>query len=308
MRATMVALFGAVVTLASTAAHSAAQELVPRTVPSRNVEAFTLQSPTMGQRYDIVVGLPAGFRPGSDKRYSALIVTDGNATFPAALDATRSLGGSIDAPIVIGVGAPNEEGDTSFTRRRVYEFSPPNWAMNDPFGQAVSGLCQAYHTDPARCVGGAPQFLNFIVKELLPRLLQKYPIDPQQLGLFGLSAGGFFASWAIFQEISPFNKYIISSPAMAYGDGEIFRQEEHYAAGHKDLKVAIYMASGTLEMDDPQLEGVGKIVSGHAHFVAMLKSRKYPGLRLFTEMHQGLGHSDGSGTTLVRGMRLLYAK
>lgn len=67
----------------------------------------------------------------------------------------------------------------------------------------------------------------------------RYPIDTTQLGLFGISAGGFFASWTIFQANSPFRKYIISSPAMAYGDGEIFRQEARYAAGHKDLLVGI---------------------------------------------------------------------
>ena len=95
---------------------------------------------------------------------------------------------------------------------------------------------------------------------------------------------------------------------MAYGDGEIFRQEQHYAADHKDLKVSIYLASGSLEMDDPFLEGIGRVVSGQAQFGAMLRSRKYPSLKLYSEIHNGLGHTDGAGTTLVRGMRLLYAR
>src|SRR6185295_14761243 len=133
------------------------------------------------------------------------------------------------------------------TRRRVYEFSPPDWDMKDPFGLAVTKLCGDLHSEPGRCAGGAPRFLNAIVSELIPLVAAKYPIDTNQLGLFGISAGGFFASWAIFQPNSPFKKYIISSPAMAYGNGDIFRQEERYAKDHKDLPVGIYLGVGVLE-------------------------------------------------------------
>jgi len=95
---------------------------------------------------------------------------------------------------------------------------------------------------------------------------------------------------------------------MAYGDGEIFRQEERYAASNQDLKAAIYLASGSLELDHPWVEGVGRIVSGQAHFGAVLRGRKYPSLKLHSEIHQGLGHADAAGTTLVRGIRLLYPR
>ena len=95
---------------------------------------------------------------------------------------------------------------------------------------------------------------------------------------------------------------------MAYGDGEIFRQEAKYAGGHKDLAAGIYLASGSLEMDDPMLEGIGQIVSGQMRLAAALRGRNYPGLRLRSEIHPGLGHADAAGTTLVRGMRTLYGK
>ena len=126
--------------------------------------------------------------------------------------------------------------------------------------------------------------------------------------LFGLSAGGFFASWAIFQPNTPFTKYIISSPAMAYGRGEIFRQEAAYAKAHKDLAVGIYLASGVLEAGDPMLEGIGEIVSGMSHLAGVLASRQYPGLKMTIEFHPGMGHADVMGTSVVRGLRSLYAK
>jgi uncharacterized protein len=297
--------------LALAAFPAGAQRLEARAIPSRNIEAFTLMSPTMGERYDITVGYPSGYRPGAARTYPALIVTDGNHVFPLAFSVATNLmeARAIEELFIISIATPYEEGDSAWVRRRMYEFSPPGWgAMTDPFGTVVKGLCRDFRSPSERCVGGAPRFLELIVGELIPRITEKYPIDRAQLGLFGVSAGGFFASWAIFQAESPFRKYIISSPAMAYGDGEIFRQEQRHAAGHKDLAAGIYMASGSLEMDDPYLEGIGHIVSGQIRLAAALRGRKYPGLELFTEIHHGLGHGDAAGTTLVRGMRLLYAR
>jgi len=287
-----------------------AQQLVPRTFPVKDVESYSLQSPGMGRRYDIVVGLPPAYAANPAKTWPVLFVTDGNMTFSIAQDASRGLTsqGDIEGLIVVSIGTPLEEGDTGWTRRRIHEFSPPDWPMTDRFGQLVRGLCETNRVPAGECTGGAPKFLHFIVSEVVPLIQAKYRVDPARLGLFGLSAGGFFASWVIFQAESPFTTYIISSPAMAYGDGEIYRQEAKYAGGHQDLKAGIYVASGTLEMDHPDFEGVGQIVSGQMRLGAALRGRKYPGLRLYSEMHQGLGHSDAAGTTLVRGMRLLYGR
>jgi uncharacterized protein len=284
-----------------------AQQLQPHAIPSRNTEAYRYASPAMGRNYDITVGLPESYTDSTAKKYSMLLVTDGNDYFPLVLHAARTVGG-IDEVIVVSVGAPFEEGRDAFTRRRVHEFSPPNWAMNDPFGQYVSGGCKAWKLAIADCVGGAPKFLGMIVDELLPRLTAKYRIDKERLGLFGVSAGGAFASWAIFQDRSPFRTYIISSPAIAYGDGDALRQEARYAESHKDLPARIYLSAGALEIDDPQLEGMGHIVSGTVRMSAALRGRRYPGLMLYSEILSGLGHTDAPGTAAVRGMRLLYSK
>ena len=309
MRLTL-AVFAAVPALLLTlsAAPVAAQQLESRPVPLGQVEAFTFLSPSMGVRFSVSVGLPPGYQAGNGKKYQALISTDGDWAFASVNTAARSLAGVIESPFVISIGTGADEGEALWTQRRIYEFSPPDWDMKDPFGQLVSKLCAEMKTEPAKCAGGAPRFLNVIVSELIPLVTAKYPIDPNQLGLFGVSAGGFFASWAIFQPSSPFKKYVISSPAMAYGDGDTFRQEARYAKDHKDLPVGIYLSAGVLEVGDADLEGIGKIVSGTAHLAGVLAGRKYPGLKLVTEFHPGLGHVDVVGTAVVRGLRTLYGK
>jgi predicted alpha/beta superfamily hydrolase len=141
---------------------------------------------------------------------------------------------------------------------------------------------------------------------MLPLIVGKFPIDPDQLGLFGISAGGYFAAWTVFQPNTPFKKYIISSPALAYGNDEIFRQEVRYATGHKDLAAEIYFGAGDLEIHTEAFEAVVKTVSGMLHLAAVLRSRSYPSLRVLTEVHRGMGHSDVMGTTVIRGLRSLY--
>ena len=95
---------------------------------------------------------------------------------------------------------------------------------------------------------------------------------------------------------------------MAYGDGEIFRLEERHAASNDDLRAKVYMGSGSLEIDDAFLEGVGQIVSGQTRLTGLLRSRNYPTLSLYSEIHHGLGHTDAASTTLARGLRLLYTR
>lgn len=300
------ALVGAAVLLAT--GSGAAQQLAPRDFPLKEIESYSFESPLMGRRYEVVVALPPGYAAQPGKRWPLLVVTDGVRALLPAQDAATSLArqGDVDGLIAVSVGHPAEEGDSAWTRRRIHEFSPPDWPRTDTFGKAVTQYCEAFHSPRDQCTGGAPQFLRMIVRELIPLVQARYRVDPARLGLFGISAGGFFASWAIFQPESPFTTYIISSPAMAYGDGEVFRQEARFAEGHKDLKAGIYLASGSLEMDDPMYEGTGQIVSGQMRLAAALRGRNYPGLKLYTEIHPGLGHADAAGTTLVRGLRLLY--
>ncbi len=294
--------------LAASASGASGQQLETRPVPTGDVQSFTFQSPSMGVRFSLNVGMPAGYKAGDGKKYPALIVTDGDFAFPAVNAAAGSLAGAIRPLFVISVGTALDEGEEEHARRRIYEFSPPGWDRKDTFGQLVEGVCRSLKTDAARCTGGAGRFLTAIAGEMIPALTAKFPIDTAQLGLFGLSAGGFFTSWAIFQPNSPFKNYLISSPAMAYGRGEIVRQEAHYAASHQDLPVGIYLAAGTLEASDPQFEGVGEIVSGMSRLAGVLATRKYPGLKVTIEYHPGMGHSDVMATSVVRGLRTLYGK
>ena len=169
-----------------------AQEFTPRSFPIRSVESWSYKSPSMGETYDISVGLPPGYQENASKSWPLLVVTDGNQVFPLAFEAANGLTsqGDIDGLIVLSVGVTLEDGDSVWTRRRIYEFSPPDWDRQDAFGRLLTGFCAAYKAAPDKCSGGAPKFLDMIVKEIIPNAKAKYRIDTNRLGLFGVSAGG----------------------------------------------------------------------------------------------------------------------
>ncbi|WP_157976453.1 alpha/beta hydrolase [Parahaliea mediterranea] len=285
------------------------ERIAPRDFPLLGMQAFSLDSEVMERRYDIIVRFPMAYLQNPEQRFAALVITDGNRFFGGAAAALMAVEAELEEPmILVGVGTPFEEGQAAYNIRRLYEFSPPGWNLKDPFGQTVAQTCKENDVPRRECTGGAPRFLAFLSQELLPFLAGGLRVDPQRLTLGGVSAGGYFAAWTLFQENSPFSNYIISSPAMAYGDGEIFRVESRFASKQNDLQAGVYLASGSRELADPYLEGVGQVASGQARLGGVLQSRNYPSLTLHSEIHQGLGHLDVIPVSYARGLRLLFGK
>lgn len=272
------------------------------------VQSYSFHSAVMKRDYLISVQLPDE-KLEAGKRYPAMILTDGNWALAAAQIAYGGAREAMASPMfIVGIGAPATTTAEERGVRRIFEFSPPGWDRQDAFGKLITENCEKFRISAVDCAGGAPAFSKFITAELLPALKAMFPIDEGKLSLGGISAGGFFGLWMAFQPDSPFRNYLISSPAMQYGNGEILRLEADYARTHSDFPVGIYMGSGSLEIDDPFIEGVGQIVSGQVRLSGLLRTRKYPSLRLFSEIHQGLGHVDTAPASYARGMRLLLDK
>ncbi|WP_417457602.1 alpha/beta hydrolase [Kordiimonas sp.] len=284
-------------------------KMQPREFPTLGMQAFSFKSDFMDRNYDIIVRFPMAYMQDPERKFPTLVMTDGNRFFGGVAASLMAVEAELIEPmIIVAVGTPFEEGPMAYNVRRVYEFSPKNWDLKDEFGQSVASTCKQAGVDLRDCTGGAPKFLKFLSKELLPGLARGMRLDLDNLALGGASAGGYFASWAMFQKESPFKNYIISSPAMAYGDGEIFRLEETYSKKHKSLNAGVYMSSGSLEMTHPYIEGVGQVVSGQAHFGGTLMKRGYEGLTVTSEIHDGLGHIDVIPVTFARGLRELFGK
>lgn len=78
MRANAIIAAGLLLAFAFSSANA---QLQSRPVPNRGVESFTFQSPSMGVRYSINVGMPEDYKAGDGKKYPVLVVTDGDFTY-----------------------------------------------------------------------------------------------------------------------------------------------------------------------------------------------------------------------------------
>jgi len=312
LRAALIVAAIAIPMLAEASTEKPSSGLRERPQATTDARAYLVHSGVMDRDYVVTVATPKGYDTHRERHWPVLFVTDGTFTLEITHGVWHLLEDEILQPVLVTLTSPPEEGFKGYVRRRIYEFSPPNWSLDDPFGREVAKVvpnCFAESTtDLHPCVGGAPRFFAFITTELLPALRQKYRIDDHDLGLFGDSAGGFFASWALLQGDERFKRFIIASPVMGYGNGVISLLEQQYAATHNDLLASVYIASGGLEQTDPDVEFVGRVVSGQAQFAAGLTSRHYPGLRLFSETHANFGHDDVWPLVLLRGLQLVYQR
>ena len=286
--------------------------LTPRSYPAPHIDAFACASDATGETYDVIVGLPHTYAAQPDRTYPAVIVLDGTFHFACVNTLARYLVHEIEDVIVIGVDLPAEMDYFDREKRRVRQFTPKmDWPMTDPFGEGLKGYLTNDLGDPSRVgdfLGGADAFFSFLCEDLTPTLAERYRIDRADLGLAGNSAAGFFTSTVLFRDDAPFRRYFLSSPAMAYGDGEIFRREGAWVETHNDLDASIVMAAGELEIDNIYYEGRGQIVSGMMRLAGLLTTRNYPNLDLSCHVLEGVGHIDSLYPTLARGMRRFYAR
>lgn len=286
-------------------------KMVTRSFPVRSIDSLSYKSVVMGADYDICVGLPLQYAEHPEKQYPMLVVLDGNDHFSTVNSLARGMLEDIGELIVVGVDIPVELDNGAYQKRRVHQFSPDNqWPMTDAFGAFLKTYIEEVLESSAPikdCIGGAASFYDFLVSELIPDLYQAYRIDTTDLGLAGNSAAGFFTSYAMLKEESPFGKYIISSPAMAYGDGEIFRIEERWQRSHSDLQAKVYMGAGSRELNSERFSR-SQIVGGMTKLTGQFLLRNYPSLEIQADIYEGIGHVDSLAVTVARGLRYLFKK
>jgi hypothetical protein len=153
----------------------AAQGSVAFTKPTDmdRTSSLQLSSTILAQTRPVYVGLPRSFSRTS-RTYPVLIVLDGEAQFPIAVNVASQLAALGHMPEAIVVGIPNLDGLDG----RVHDMTPP--------GLSVSGSSKNE---------GGEKFLDFIEKELMPALGKQYRANGMII-LEGHSSGGIIATYA----------------------------------------------------------------------------------------------------------------
>lgn len=196
-----------------------------RTAPGRLEVIPDVESRELGNRRDILVYLPSSYDK-NDKPYPVLYMHDGQNLF----DPHTSFAGEwgVDSALAkasrkgrraIVVGIPNAGID------RIREYSP--------FADARigGGLGDAYL-----------DWIEQTVKPLVDLRYRTIP-GPQGTGIGGSSLGALISLYAFLRQPAHYGFAAILSPALWFGDGQIFRFVE--SAGY--VRGRIYLDAGTRE-------------------------------------------------------------
>jgi len=274
-------------------------------------EVRMMKSKYTGRKYRISISLPyASFNSGRTawpfneplEKWPVVYLTDGNWYFGMVTAIVRNMawfgkwtGENTTDAIVVGIGYPEDQNPQEAlcdqTARRFHDFTPVR-------NEGVEKWVEEFVKRPSP-TGGAGDFLGFIKHELIPIIEQDFPADPKKRILAGHSLGGTFTAFALFEEPSLFDTYIIGSPALAYGDRFIFKREELFAKRRKKLTAKVHLWIGEREelADDPGLSDV-------IRFGAILESRKYKGLTLVKQIFADLHHNEVIAPGFMSGLKI----
>lgn len=285
-----------------------------------NTEAHSFSSEVVGQEFRLSIARPFGPPVGASKTYPVIYVLDAEVGFPMVRQVVLSLrsGGELPPVLIVGIGYAGGFGEGMVKRNR--DYTPTADPVFTKFlgGQGGEG---------SGSTGGAEKFLAFIRTELKPFVEARYPADPSDSTLFGVSFGGLFATYALLHYPSTFQRYVIGSPSLWWGNRVVFEYEKKYAESNKDLAARVFIAAGgheTSEHDDASLEKLpGEMrqrflgfaeargskplmVEAIDAFVEVLGRRSYPSLDLTWYVFPQETHGSAPPMIISRGLRVVF--
>ncbi|MEM7054163.1 MAG: alpha/beta hydrolase-fold protein [Pseudomonadota bacterium] len=172
---------------------ASANEKLDRLFGLGPLDAFTVQSETLGRDFHIYVRLPLDYEESSCE-WPVVYLLDGGILFPMLAPYQLMLEIDELAPPVVMVGI--SYGGLSF--------SNGNYRSTDYTAPAE---------EPA-FYGGAASYQDFLADELIPRINADYRVDQQKSLVLGQSLGGQFTLLTALSRPALFGNYLAINPAL----------------------------------------------------------------------------------------------
>jgi predicted alpha/beta superfamily hydrolase len=196
----------------------ASRFLMPKHTLTGNIKRHrAFPSKILGNRRDVLVYLPRGYRRFSRRRYPVLYLQDGQNVFDAATSfsgvewgvdeaAERLIKENLIEPLIVVAVANTGE-------QRIDEYAP------------TRGVIDAKAKRKKRSKGLARKYGRFLIDELKPYIDQKYRTNPDAefTGLGGSSLGGLVTLTIGILYPQVFSRLIVMSPSIWWDDFAIYR-------------------------------------------------------------------------------------
>lgn len=253
-----------------------------------------LRDPVSGRTWRIWVQSPAGPAPATG--HPVLYLLDGNACFALAAQLARNGAGRpgemrSDSAIVVAIGHPGDAVIHPAERQR--DYTPP------PLGG-----------DATAQAGGAEVLLDFIARELQPRLAAALPVDPQRQTICGHSFGGLLVLHALLTRPTQFTRYAATSPSVWWNHGQVMGTAERfvqaYANAPRPFRAQLQLRIGSLETAEAAptparaaVQRERRMLERTEALAVQLKALQWPELSVQMQVLAGEDHGSAMAPGLI---------
>lgn len=259
-----------------------------------NTETFTFQSETVGDEFFIKVAYPRDYAQSS-KRYPVLYVTDAETNFGALQYVAQRLAKDKLIPELILVGVAYDTSYDDFYRLRARDLRPtlPDDPKLDQGGRPDEGKGQ--------------MFAEFLRSELFPHIDATYRTKAGDRAYYGHSYGGLFGVWSFMYETDLFNRYVILSPSLWWGElwwgrprvshGYYILPVRAETDGTPETDARVFVASGELEPRIDELQAL---------WADTIRPKLDPSVAMRDLIYEDETHRTIFGRGVMDGLRYVY--
>ncbi len=248
-------------------------------VEIEGTEVRTLVSRYTLQSYDLYIKFPMGYEAG--KNYPVLYVLDAEVNFGGVSYIIQRLirDELIPRILLVGIADHGETDEDAYYTIRQLDFTS---TIDKQF---------------TRKAGGAAHFLDFLESELFPFIEGNYKTAPSDRALYGHSLGGLFGFYSMLNRPALFNKYILLSPSLWWGNKSMLNEIKTVALRPRPL--TLYVATGEME---------GEMVDDQLKMAELLVTKNPEYLFIKSEILKNETHRSIFGAGFTNGLRFVYGK
>lgn len=250
----------------------------------QSVTRHAMFSPAVQDSFYISIHLPADYNT-KDTTYPVVFILDANLYFDIYNSITDKYSdvGLLPNAVLVGVGYKDFTSmDSLRNRDYTYPLAIPEYEMTTS--------------------GGADKFLSFFDSQLIKYIDSSYRTDKDNRILMGHSLGGYFALYALSQQLASnqplFNGYIAASPSTHYNHNYILNSLQKVTAKNKNIKA--FISSGGLE-DNPADTSMMPTAKVFASLQSSLQQKN--DIQLKTTVFSNLDHMDTQLPTFIKGLQ-----
>ncbi len=198
----------------------------------------SIHSVYLNEERKINISLPQGYNPDSAERYPVIYLLDGGAdedfvhVVGLVQFCSRSWVQRIPPSIVVGIQNVNRQRDFTFP------------VSNTDFISRKT----PFKASDFRNYGGSAAFIRFIGEELQPYIGNRYKVAPDRT-IIGESLAGLLVSEILMKNPAMFEKYIIVSPSLWWGNEALIKDKTILSASGHSQTIQVFIAAAKKSED-----------------------------------------------------------